>query len=253
MRYVGGKARIAAWVRQSIVPVISDRSRYLEPFVGSGATFKTVAPLFRHAIAADAHEDLILLWKAIAEGWKPPTTVTREQYLELKTAAPSALRGLVGFGASFGGKWFGGYVDTAWDEHWKRHTKAYLGAARASAMKLRKTLEWAEIRCCDYKDHQPDRHTVAYCDPPYANTLGYGAAFDTAEFWQTMKWVENGALVVVSEMVAPPGWDILAERDRKAMFRVVANGEQSEIRREILFWKRSEQPTKFVLRSGGGR
>jgi len=240
MRYVGGKTRIAGWIVENVLRVSGNKSKYLEPFVGSGAVFTRLSPFFSSATAGDAHPDLILMWQAIADGWEPPEHITREEYVKLRKSAPSALRGFAGFGASFGGKFFGGYVDTAWDEHWQRWTKPYLAAARTSVLKSRIPFNGATIACCDYRDHTPDADTVVYCDPPYAGTLEYrgAGAFDHGTFWQTMEeWSATGATVIVSEMQAPPNWTVLGQRERKAMLRV-ARGEENSVRQELLYWIR---------------
>jgi DNA adenine methylase len=218
MRYVGGKTKISKWVAENVVPIIGDRSIYLEPFVGSGGVFVKLAPHFQTIVAADIHPDLILMWQALVAGWDPPVHVTKEEYLALKAAAPSALRGLVGFGASFGGKWFGGYVDTAYDAHWDRRTKPFLAAARESVLKALPVFKRALIQMKDYHDHRVTAGTVIYCVHPYKDTLGYGdtGKFNTEDFWRTAKqWAEIGALVVVSEAQAPSGWRVLAQRERK--------------------------------------
>jgi hypothetical protein len=50
------------------------------------------------------------MWQALMRGETEPfADVTEAEYATLKTAAPSARRGFVGFGASFGGGWFNGY------------------------------------------------------------------------------------------------------------------------------------------------
>lgn len=237
MRYVGGKTRIAAWVEQHVSSLANGHTTYLEPFVGSGATFVRLAPRFQSAIASDEHADLILMWQALASGWDPPEHVSKDEYVALRTAKPSALRGFVGFGASFSGKWFGGYVDTAWDEHWQRFTKPYLGAARTSVLKMRSVFERASVFRADYREHCPGHHTLVYCDPPYEGTLGYGGTskFDSGEFWEVARrWSSLGATVIVSESRAPVGWRALAERTRKAMLRVAVD-EENEVRRETLW------------------
>ena len=238
MRYVGGKSKIATWVAGHVLTLAGKHTTYLEPFVGSGATFINHAPRFQVAVAADDHTDLILMWQAIASGWEPPHHVTKEEYLALRHAEPSALRGLVGFGASFGGKWFGGYVqdsDALTRARW--NNGPFLAAARKSVLKGREVFARATIVRCDYREHRPDSQTLVYCDPPYAGTLGYGGTskFDSVEFWNTArKWVEAGATVVVSESQAPIGWRVLAERERKAALRIAIH-EENNLRREALF------------------
>jgi DNA adenine methylase len=237
MRYVGGKTRIATWIAEQIKLLVKDKICYLEPFVGSGATFAKHSLWFQRVIAADSHLDLVLMWQAIADGWIPPEHVSKEEYFTLKESEPSALRGLVGFGASFSGKWFGGYVDTVWDAHWNRYTKPYFAAARTSVLKLASVFKRAEIVHADYRDHAVDDTMFIYCDPPYEGTLGYGgtSTFDTATFWKTAReWHDKGALVIVSESSAPSDWKSIATRERKAMLRV-AKEEANEVRHESLF------------------
>ena len=50
------------------------------------------------------------MWQGLQSGWTPPDVITKEEYKyirEHKDENP-ALTGFVGFGCSFGGKWFGG-------------------------------------------------------------------------------------------------------------------------------------------------
>lgn len=238
MRYVGGKTKIAKWVVEHVSPLQNSHLTYLEPFVGSGAIFIRLAPRFDTSIAADVHPDLILMWQAVADGWNPPEQVTKDEYIALRNAEPSALRGFVGFGASFGGKWFGGYVqdsDALTRARW--NNGPFVAAARTSVLKARDAFRKAKIIHLDYRAHRPDSHTLIYCDPPYAGTLGYGGTskFDSAEFWGIAQgWSELGATVVVSESNAPPGWRMLAARERKAALRVAVQ-QENEMRREALW------------------
>lgn len=205
--------------------------------MGSGACFEHIAPHFDIRVAGDGHEDLILMWQALASGWIPPESITREEYQRLKGDSPSALRGFVGFGASFGGKWFGGFADTPFDKHHNRHTLPFIEAARRSVLKTTKSFHGAQILHSDYWSHEVDSNTVIYCDPPYADTVGYKGAlpFSSAEFWAVAEvWVNEGARVVVSEEKAPSHWRIVAFRDRKASLRVSV-GEENLVRRENLY------------------
>ncbi len=238
MRYVGGKTRIANWVAEHVLASKGACSVYVEPFVGSGAVFAKCAPHFETIVAADAHPDLILLWKAIANGWKPPESVSREDYYSLKIAEPSALRGFVGFGSSFGGKWFGGYTDQSFKADGKTFNgRPFAKAASDACLKMAPILRQANIEHMDYAEHEADSYTLFYCDPPYANTVGYKGAgiFDSERFWKIAEyWHRSGATVIVSEETAPAGWKVLAQRNRKAFLRV-CRGEENETRSEFLF------------------
>lgn len=237
MRYVGGKSRIASWVQVNLETFASRNSCYLEPFVGGGSILARMAPLFGTVEAGDAHEDLILMWQAAQSGWVPPERVTREEYEALRCAEPSALRGFVGFGASFSGKWFGGYVDQAWDNYHQRMTKPYAQAASRAVVKDAAKFSRVTFKHCDYTEWQPRAGTLVYCDPPYAVGTGYNGIreFDSALFWRTAQaWAERGADVVVSEAGAPKGWIVLAERERAHMLRATKGVAQNK-RRETLF------------------
>lgn len=240
MRYLGGKHHLSKWVMDNILFSMGSCAKYREPFVGSAAVFSRIAPYFRDSVASDAHLDLVLMWKALAGGWQPPTHVSKEEYEALRHSEPSALRGLVGYGASFGGKWFGGYVDTAWDEFYKRNTRPYLETAARSVTNISPVFERFPIEHLDYREIEVDEETLVYCDPPYAGTTGYTAVggFDSDVFWEKAAlWAKAGATVIVSEESCPEGWDVLSEKKRKAKLRV-AVGEENDDRNELLFTMR---------------
>lgn len=67
---------------------------------------------FSRKILNDRHEYLIAMLQGVQQGYNLPEHITPEQYQyirENKDADP-VLAGFVGFGCSFGGKWFGGYA-----------------------------------------------------------------------------------------------------------------------------------------------
>lgn len=238
MRYVGGKVRVAPWVAEQLAPFAERNTRYLEPFVGGAAVLARMAPAFDAVEAGDAHEDLILMWRAAAGGWVPPEHVTREEYNALRHAAPSALRGFIGYGASFSGKWFGGY-----DGRYEgvRNGKPYVypaasGTASRAIAKDAAAFGHVRFRHRPFDEWQPEPGTLVYCDPPYAATTGYDAVgdFDHGLFWEVAEaWSRAGVDVVVSEYVAPAGWHVLAERTRKGLLR--SDGGQHTTRTERLF------------------
>ena len=52
------------------------------------------------------------MWKALQQGWEPPDLVTFEDYEYVRAHQDEnpALTAFVGFGCTFGAKWFGGYA-----------------------------------------------------------------------------------------------------------------------------------------------
>ena len=112
MRYLGGKSKIS----KDIAKIINDeigRNKsvpFVSLFCGSCSIESKVDANIK--ILNDAHPYLISLYKALQEGYELPNNVTREQYnwIRAHKDLDPALSGFVGFGCSFGGKWFGGYA-----------------------------------------------------------------------------------------------------------------------------------------------
>lgn len=205
MQYMGGKSKIAKELSAVILANAKSRKYYLEPFIGGGSVFPHLAPHFEWSVAGDAHEDLVLMWNAlIFDGWVPPDTITEEQYAELKESDPSALRAFVGFGSSFGGKFFRGYARGDGGRN-------YASNAKGSLNRKVKPLTGASIgrfRNWSYADWNPVAGTVVYCDPPYADTTKYATGgFDHTSFWlRAEEWADAGCEVFVSEYTAPDHW-----------------------------------------------
>ena len=208
MRYMGGKSRISKALSEVILAHTDKREVYVEPFVGGGAMAEKMAPHFETVVLNDLHEDLMLMWDAVLnKGWVPPTEVSYEQYQELRNAEPSALRGFVGFGGSFGGKWFGGY---------SKGTKGDgIPTSRRVLLNQSKVIGYADISSVSFEHLPIQPGDVAYCDPPYADTTGYSTdSFPHEEFWsKAQEWSEAGADVFVSEYSAPVGWEAIWEKE----------------------------------------
>lgn len=237
MRYMGGKGRIAKKVSEVILSRAQPNSgTYWEPFVGGGGMASKIGNHFDVCKYSDASEDLIQMWAALNEGWEPATPVTVEQYKELRSQPhASALRGFVGFGCSFGGKWFGGYArgghnaDGTARCHSSESRRAVLKDIQG--MRGKGSTTFATMSAMDI---QPLPGDVVYCDPPYADTTGYSTAFDHELFWLTAtRWAESGVHVYVSEYSAPVGWESIWEQPLRSSVRV--GSEDRHIAVERLF------------------
>lgn len=199
MRYMGGKMRIGkqlANVIQAYQPTAYD-----EPFCGVFSVGKHI--ICNKRTAGDIQPDLILLLKAIQSGWDPPTNITEEQYDALRNTPPSALRGFVGFGCSFYGKFFGGFArDPSMND--------FGTIARNNLLKLAPLIQDVAFRNEHYLDYNGNADVI-YCDPPYAGATDYDCGpFDHAQFWD---WVRNRKeLVLVSEYTAPDDFEIIWQK-----------------------------------------
>lgn len=206
MRYQGGKSRIA----QDIASVISVRGGdcFVSLFCGSCAVESKVQG-FSRKILNDRHQYLIALLQGVQRGYELPESITPEQYRHIREHKDDdpTLAGFVGFGCSFGGKWFGGYARNATGTN-------YAAQSKRSLLKDMATLQDATFVCADYRRVCIPPRAVIYADPPYNNTTGYhGDRFDSAEFWIAMRLLaDTGHTVFVSEQEAPPDIQCVWER-----------------------------------------
>ena len=233
MRYQGGKSRIASHIAAKIRELYPTATEIWEPFCGGGAVTLALAKVGFKVHASDSHEDLILMWQALMRGETEPfADVTEAEYAALKTAAPSARRGFVGFAGSFGAAWWGGWArDTQGRRNFLR--EARYNNVRLLGLDITFTL-------ADYT-LTPD-HVLVYADPPYQGTKPYkGApAFDHAAFWS---WVRRRqGPTFVSELSGPDNIDIVWRKQHKS--QNASNSPTTKAtakvieREERLYWHR---------------
>jgi DNA adenine methylase len=233
--YLGSKAKHAA---ELIAITCANRKQgtcYLEPFVGGGNVICRVPPEQGPRIGSDVNWRMIELLDAVGNrGWLPPETMTEEEYDKIRTdpdAYPPELAAFAATAMSFGGKWFGGYAkswfengscikrDSQKEQVLYNHAKAGKNAILRDAPGLR-DVKFLSLRYEELTPHiLPE--SIVYCDPPYAGTQGYGGAktdikigedlslntWNCGAFW---KWadalVDEGHQVFVSEYKGPPSY-----------------------------------------------
>lgn len=200
MRYQGGKSRIAKQLAQTISNIIlRERSLcFVSLFCGSCSVESKVAG-FDRKILNDKHEYLIELLNGVKGGYELPDYISEEEYKYIRQHKDEnkILTGFVGFGCSFGGKWFGGYARN------KTGTN-YAAQSKKSLLKDMCNLLDAEFTCKDYRDVELPLGSVVYADPPYDGTTGYGKEkFDSKEFWNYMRYISKKHIVFISEQNAP--------------------------------------------------
>lgn len=199
--YQGGKSRQAKRIAALINRVAGDI--YIEPFVGAANVIARVNKRIR--VGADLHEDLVMMWRM----WQAatdqlvfvPLTIDEQTYKSFKHNDPSGLRGLIGFGASWGGKWFGGFA--------RGEGRDFYNEAVRSTMKLSESMADVFWVHADYRELSYPRGAVVYFDPPYEDVTAYShlPQFDHDEFWQFATDLSVHSKVLVSERFAPAGWE----------------------------------------------
>ena len=176
-----------------------------KPTGGGAVTLELAKEGFR-VHASDSHEDLILMWQALMRGETAPfADVTEAEYAALRTAAPSARRGAVGFGASFGGGWWAGFARTK-NRVFIQESHRNCGRLKGLPITFNHT---------DYATAAPN-NVLVYADPPYVGTKPYKntPTFDHAAFWS---WVRHRqGPTFVSELTGPDDIEIVWRKQHKS-------------------------------------
>jgi len=203
LQYFGGKQKISKYIAEVINDIPGNY--YYEPFVGGGSVLEKVSKHTR--IASDINKYLISMYNSLQNGWIPPKSVSEEEYNYIKNNKEEdlALAGFVGFGCSFGGKFFGGYARD------KRKKEDFAFTASNSLINQLPKIKNVEFFCGNYLCFAPINYII-YCDPPYVGTTKYSnESFDHELFWKTMrKWSKNN-IVFISEYVAPNDFECVLE------------------------------------------
>lgn len=210
MRYQGGKSRISKPIAQTIInssSINGGGSAFVSLFCGSCSVESKITG-FDRMILNDKHKYLIALLQGVQNGYELPESISEEQYKYIRQHKDedAVLTGFVGFGCSFGGKWFGGYAKD-------KANINYALQSKTSLLSDMKTLMNAEFVCHDYHDVELPDDCVIYADPPYNNTTGYmHEKFNSVEFWQYAREISKSHLMFISEQTAPDDFVAIWER-----------------------------------------
>jgi len=209
MSYQGGKQQLGKKIHKVIRTIEEyffneNKLDYLEPFVGFCGVIKNFASEeHRKCSATDINKDVILMWKALQDGWEPPKKCNKTKYESLKlTKTHSAERGFIGVACSYGGIFFVGYRGSQTYNGKKVDSAEMTGRSVKRISEKIKNVKFLNSR--SYTTLKP-KNKLIYCDPPYESNK-YPSEFfkfDSEKFWNTMrKWSDNN-LVVISERNAP--------------------------------------------------
>ena len=205
MRYLGGKSRIAKKLVATIEPIRRGR-QFWDPFCG-GLSVSVALSDGGPGLVSDANPSLIALYKAVREGWDPPTALSYDEWLVWRDAPDEDPRkAFARFGCTFGGNWSSGYA-RAGDENFAKETRNVL---LRDIGKLKKA--GCELACIDFLEVDPRPiAAVLYLDPPYRGTTAYPGVppFDHDRFYARVAAWSRHTDVFVSEYAMPWGRRVL--------------------------------------------
>jgi len=202
MRYQGGKARLSPRIVRVLQGLRKPGQVYLEPFVGGG---EVLAHMGGARIASDINPHLIAMYRALQIGWVPPHSVTEQEYNAQRDKynknqdVVDPLNAFIGFGCSWGAKFWGGYARDGQGRDYPEQTARSLE---------RDAPLWQDVAftCVPYWHWMGIEGVLVYSDPPYEGTLGYRGTddFDHQLFWLNMQELARKNTVVVSERCEVP-------------------------------------------------
>lgn len=233
MQYMGGKSRISKEIASILTSNLGGGQRaFVSLFCGSCAIEAKVNAKVK--ILNDKHPYLIAMWQALQNGWQPPDIVTKDEYYYIKEHKDEnpALAGFVGFGCSFGGRWFEGLASNKKGDN-------YCARANRSLMKDLPNLMDATFTCLDYRNVEIPDGAVVYADPPYAGTKKYATLlgnFNHEAFWEYMRELSKTHKVFISEQTAPNDFECIWSKEQTRTLDYNKENQPKKIEK-LFVWK----------------
>lgn len=208
MKYMGSKNRLSkeiAPIIQSYIDEMSNCKGYLEPFVGGANMIDKIRCENRYG--SDIHKQLIALLKqAQTDTSVFPLHISEDEYNKVKInqdAYDDWYVGLVGFCATFGGKYFNGYARSFKED--KVTPRDMSNETIRNIIKQAPDLKGIHFSNCSFLDINDNiKNFVIYCDPPYRGTSKYKTDdFPYEDFYKWCKQMSRNNVVLISEYNMP--------------------------------------------------
>jgi len=238
MRYVGSKNKLSKELAPIIQSYINkDTKGYLEPFVGGANMIDKIQ--CSNKIGCDIHEELIELLKYTQEfSYLLPERILEDKYIEVKNNKEKYEKyyvGLVGFCASFGAKYWGGYARDSKDDA----SGKWSAGAIKNLKKQAPNLQGIKFINASFLDLPIDKikNYVIYCDIPYRNTTKYKTEkFPYEDFYEWVKKLAIHNTVLISEYAMPNEFECIYEKEVKCSIDSnKVSDDKKNIRVEKLF------------------
>lgn len=240
MKYVGSKNKISKELAPIIQSYINSNTKgYLEPFVGGANMIDKIQ--CSNKIGYDIHEELIELLKYSQEYYYLlPNEISEDTYNEVKNNKEKYEKwyvGFIGFCATFGAKYFGGYARGFKAD---KTTPRNIPAEGIKNLKKQspnlKNIKFIHKNFLDINTNDLKGYVI-YCDPPYKDTIKYKVGtFPYEEFYQWCKDMSVHNTVLISEYNMPDDFKCIWQKKTKCSIDSNKTSNDSKnIRIEKLF------------------
>lgn len=217
MKYMGSKNRIAKELSPIIQSYITEETKgYLEPFVGGANMIDKI--IFDKRYGCDNNKYLIDIFNNIEKMERLPNSITREHYSDVRNSYNKKDNkyeiwyiGMIGFLASYNGRFFdGGYGAIIKDKSGKE-TNSYKNAFN-NLHRQSPNLKNIIFKHCSFQEINKNiSNYVIYCDPPYRGTKQYITSknFPYEEFYDWCREMAKNNIVLISEYNMPNDFECI--------------------------------------------
>lgn len=239
MVYQGSKAKL----RPFILPLIQKKidtmgaTLYIEPFVGGANMIDHIRCKAR--IGSDINSDLIALLRYMQEDPQinmAPKNVTKDDYCSIRKqwqekskAHSSEYYVLIGYMASYGGRYFDGGFGSG-----GKGRNIYKERLR-NARKQAPCLKGIYFTSRSFEAWEDVENAVFYMDPPYRETTSYlKADFDHDSFYRFCRKIAERNHVFISEFSMPDDFKCIWSKERKIK-QDFYKGSATEVTEKLFF------------------
>lgn len=198
--------------------ITKDTKGYLEPFVGGANMIDKIN--CKKRIGCDIHKQLIaLLQHAQLHEEDLPERILEDEYKMVqanKNDYPDWYLGLVGFCASFGAKYFGGYARNSRSDNSGKWSAGAINNLKKQLPRI-KDVEFRNI-CFQDLPLEKIENYVIYCDIPYRGTTKYATnSFPYEEFYDWVKAASVNNMVLISEYAMPEEFTCIWQKETRTL------------------------------------
>ena len=215
MKFMGSKARLSKDIAPIINNIIAKNNidSYIEPFVGGANMIDKIE--CEKKSGSDVNEYLIAMWNALQNGWEIPSSISRDEYNDIKDNMDKysiELVSVAGFCATYNAKWFGGYAGVVTTK--TGVVRNYYDESIRNIEKQLPQLEDVRFGCFGYEIYQNIKDKLFYCDPPYKDTTQYdhNKGFDHEVFYDWCRETSRDNIVLISEYEMPSDFICIFEK-----------------------------------------